>query len=72
MSILKKILQAKISIIILGVVLFVVVLILIVPAIAGVSIGYEEKIRQASEIRGSNTKIIKFMHLDIKIFLMKI
>ena len=57
MSILKKILQAKISIIILGAVLFVVVLILIVPAIAGVSIGYEEKIRQASEIRGSNTII---------------
>lgn len=55
MSALKKLLAAKIAIIIVcGVALFTII-IAIVSAVTGVAIGYEETIRQAGNIRGSNT-----------------
>jgi len=57
MDALKKIFTTKILICIVCLISFFVLLIITVPAIAGVSIGYEETIRQASEIRGSNTII---------------
>lgn len=53
MSSLKKIISFKISLIIIGIILFFVLLIGLVSTITGVAIGYEETIRQTSEVRGS-------------------
>ena len=53
--IMKKILTIKMAAIVAGCVGVVVTIIAIISAITGVSMGYESTIRQASEVRGSNT-----------------
>lgn len=53
--IMKKILTIKMAAIVAGCVGVVVTIIAIISAITGVSMGYEATIRQASEVRGSNT-----------------
>lgn len=50
----KKLLTFKIGIIVLPIAILFVSILVIIASIAGVSIGYEETIRQATENRGSN------------------
>ena len=57
MKALKKILTTKIAIIVILVVVFIAILIGIISGVCGVAMGYEETVRQASEVKGSNTII---------------
>ena len=57
MNALKKLLTIKVGGTILAIVMLFVVIIAIISAITGVAMGYEETIRQAQEVRGSNTII---------------
>lgn len=57
MNMLKKILTFKVAMVIVGIVAFLVILIGIISAVTGVSIGYENLKRQSEEKRGSVTVI---------------
>ena len=57
MKALKKILTTKIAIIVILVVVFIAILIGIISGVCGVAMGYEETVRQASEVKESNTII---------------
>lgn len=54
---LKKIISIKIAVIILISVIFFGILLAVISAVAGISMGYEANYRQANEVRGSSTII---------------
>ncbi len=64
MNALKKLLTIKVGGAILAIVMLFVVIIAIISAITGVAMGYEETIRQAQEVRGSNTIINNQIYAD--------
>ena len=64
MNTLKKLLTVKVIGTILSIIILFVSIIAIISAIAGIAMGYEEVIRQAQEVRGSNTIINNQIYAD--------